>query len=110
MYVLLKESDLIVLVNTTPTVKNEIQSQTMTAWTPEGTTVDAIIYKAPCVVKVVPYDVGMSFHHSCLFCVDPNQFEDLMEVRFSDDPETVVVLPVVRMKCGTILVVSSPRP
>ena len=54
--------DYILIVNTTPIVKNEIQTQTMTARTPEGTTVDAIIYNAPCVVKVVPYDVGMPFH------------------------------------------------
>ena len=45
-----------------------------------------------------------------LLCIDPNQFEDLMEVRFPEDPDNVVVLPVVRMKCGTILVVSSPKP
>ena len=59
--------------------------------------VEAILVDAPCVVKVVPYDT------------DPNDYDDLMRVDSNDgDPDSVSILPLVRMKCGTILVVRAP--
>lgn len=52
---------------------------------------------APCVVKVVPYDT------------DPNNYDDLMCIDSGDGEQDVPsVLPLVRMKCGTILVVRAP--
>ena len=39
------------------------------------------------------------------FSLDPNQFDDLMEVYFPEDPEHPKLYPLIRMTCGTILVV-----
>lgn len=50
---------------------------------------------APCVVKVVPYNE------------EPDSYGDLMAVNFGNQ-DSPTVLPLIRMKCGTILVVSAP--
>ena len=40
---------------------------------------------------------------------DPNNYDDLMHVESMDgDPDVPSVLPLVRMTCGTILVVRAP--
>lgn len=64
---------------------------------PSEPIVDAILVDAPCVVKVVPYDT------------DPNDYDDFMRIESVDgDQDVPSVLPLIRMRCGTILVVRAP--
>lgn len=65
---------------------------------PAAPTVEAILVDAPCVVKVVPFDTN------------PDDYDyDLMSVHAIDgDQDVPSTLPLVRMKCGTILVVRAP--
>lgn len=49
------------------------------------------------MVKVVPYNE------------EPDSYDDLMAVNFGNQ-DSPTVLPLIRMKCGTILVVSAPAP
>lgn len=68
-----------------------------------GDYVEAIIVNAPCVVKVVPYNGGRRF--ALFFMKDPHQYDDLMEVYLPEDPTHPQLLPLIRMTCGTILIV-----
>lgn len=67
------------------------------SYNPNAPTVEAILVDAPCVVKVVPFDTN------------PDDYDDLMSIHALDgDQEVPSILPLVRMKCGTILVVRAP--
>ena len=65
--------------------------------------VDAIIVNAPCVVKVIPYNGGK--HTNLFHNKDPHQYDDLMKVTFPEDPSHPQLFPLIRMTCGTILIV-----
>lgn len=45
--------------------------------------------------------------YSSLFIIDPHQYDDLMEVYFPEDPTHPQLLPLIRMTCGTILIVKA---
>ncbi|KAK8817983.1 hypothetical protein WA556_005804 [Blastocystis sp. ATCC 50177/Nand II] len=59
--------------------------------------IEVVVIDAPCVVKVVPYDA------------DPDSYDDVMYVENHDEKQDIPsILPLVRMKCGTMLVVRAP--
>ena len=64
---------------------------------PQARTIEAIMVDAPCVVKVVPMND------------EPDNYDDLMAVTFHEGSnESPKILPLIRVKCGTILCVRAP--
>lgn len=64
---------------------------------PQSRTIEAIMVDAPCVVKVVPLNE------------EPDNYDDLMAVTFHEGSnESPKILPLIRVKCGTILCVRAP--